>query len=120
MASRPTRWLVNSKGLVHIAGAFHWVAGRPAGHNAVAMNAGQSMPRRRRATTRRLPRSALLTTGVRGWSVCHGVTVDGRPFVNEWHCRIPKGLAGFRHQADWKVRDAAPAPSTQPPRAAGP
>jgi hypothetical protein len=66
-----------------------------------------------------LPRGQL-TTGVRGGSILHEVTIDGRPFVNKWHCRIPKDLAGFRHQADWKVRDAASAPSTQPSRAAGP
>jgi len=60
-----------------------------------------------------LPRGQL-TTGVRGWSILHEVTIDGRPFVNKWHCRVPKHLAGFKHQADWKVRDAAPATFTQP------
>jgi hypothetical protein len=60
-----------------------------------------------------LPRGQL-TTGVRGPSILLPASVDGQPFVNKWHCRIPKGLAGFSHQADWAVRDADPPPTTAP------
>jgi len=60
-----------------------------------------------------LPRGQL-TTGVRGGSVLRGATIDGEPFVNKWHCRVPKSLAGFSHQADWKVRDAPAGATTRP------
>ena len=60
-----------------------------------------------------LPRDQL-TTGVRGPSILRGATVDGRPLVNQWHCRIPEGLPGFSHKADWEVHDAAPPPAKAP------
>ena len=63
-----------------------------------------------------MPRCQL-TTGVRGPSILHEATIDGQPFVNKWHCRIPRGLAGFSHQADWEVRDPGALPSTQRSRA---
>lgn len=43
-----------------------------------------------------------LTTGVRGLSIGHTVTVDGRPFVCKRHCRIPAAFGGFREQDDWE------------------
>lgn len=53
-----------------------------------------------------LPRNEL-TTGVAGPSLFGSLLVDGKAFVPEWHCRIPKDLRGFWHQADWQTKAAS-------------
>lgn len=79
-----------------------------------ADNADESPNRRRRSVWfGGLPRGQL-TTGVRGPSILRGASVDGSPLVNQWHCRIPEGLIGFSHKADWEVHDAPPQPAKGP------
>ncbi|MGB2821190.1 MAG: transglutaminase domain-containing protein, partial [Phycisphaerae bacterium] len=64
-----------------------------------ANNSKESMNRWRRSIWFGGLPGGQLTTGVRGPSILDEATIDGQPFVNKWHCRIPKGLAGFSHQA---------------------
>jgi hypothetical protein len=52
--------------------------------------------------------SGQLTTGVRGRSILCGAAVRDVQLANRWHCRIPKGLVGFSHQADWKFHAIQP------------
>jgi hypothetical protein len=90
----------------HLAGAG-WVF-----VEVTANNAKESPNRWRRSIWfGGLPRDQL-TTGVRGASILREATVDGVRLVNRWHCRIPAGLKGFSHKADWAVRDVHPPAKT--------
>jgi hypothetical protein len=79
-----------------------------------ADNADESPNRRRRSIWFGGLPCGQLTTGVRGPSILRGASVDGTPLVNQWHCRIPEGLPGFSHKADWEVHDAPLQPAKGP------
>ena len=73
-----------------------------------ANNGGETTSRRRRSLWFGGVPGKQLTTGVAGPCIHQAVTVAGRPFTNQRHCRLPAGLQGFRETDAWTNQAVEP------------